>query len=113
MFNTIPCCTPLLLARPNPRISNLPNSFFLPAMAAILVVPISSPTIMGCSLFMLFVFLLPHLFVLTMRKVLLYYVVLLLFLFHFFNNHFLLASLPLAPLFPVYPVSFQQALQHG
>src|ERR1041385_2457945 len=51
MFSTCPCFTPLLLARPNPRISSLPNSFFLPAMTAILVVPMSRPTIMGCSLF--------------------------------------------------------------
>src|SRR6185312_13456151 len=56
MFNTMPCCTPLLLARPKPRISSLPNSFFLPAMAAILVVPMSRPTIMGCSLFMCLLF---------------------------------------------------------
>src|SRR4029078_10138298 len=49
MFNTCPCCTPLLLARPNPRISSLPNSFFLPAIAAILVVPISRPTMIGDS----------------------------------------------------------------
>src|ERR1035437_3758058 len=51
MFSTIPCCTPLLLARPKPRISSLPNSFLRPAMAAIFVVPMSRPTIMGCSLF--------------------------------------------------------------
>src|SRR5450432_4942813 len=52
IFSTWPCFTPFELARPKPRISNLPYSFLRPAMAAILVVPISSPTIMGCSWFM-------------------------------------------------------------
>src|SRR4029077_8072870 len=52
MFRTCPCLTPLEFARPKPRISSLPYSFLRPAMAAILVVPISSPTIMGCSWFM-------------------------------------------------------------
>src|SRR3954453_18972852 len=50
MLRTCPCCTPVLFARPNPRISNLPYSFFRPAIAAILVVPMSRPTIIGASL---------------------------------------------------------------
>src|SRR5580698_2670782 len=52
ILSTWPCFTPLELARPKPRISNLPYSFLRPAMAAIFVVPMSSPTIMGCSWFM-------------------------------------------------------------
>src|SRR5580693_1083834 len=51
ILSTWPCLTPLELARPKPRISSLPYSFLRPAMAAIFVVPISSPTIMGCSWF--------------------------------------------------------------
>src|SRR3954454_15479984 len=50
MLRTCPCCTPVLLARPTPRISSFPYSFFRPAMAAILVVPMSRPTIIGASL---------------------------------------------------------------
>src|SRR5664279_59064 len=52
IFSTWPCLTPLEFARPKPSISSLPYSFLRPAMAAILVVPMSSPTIMGCSWFM-------------------------------------------------------------
>ena len=37
-------------------ISSLPNSFLRPAMTAILVVPMSRPTIMGCSVVHKFVF---------------------------------------------------------
>src|SRR5689334_6282927 len=48
ILSTCPCLTPLELALPKPMISSLPNSFFRPAIAAIFVVPISSPTIMGC-----------------------------------------------------------------
>src|SRR5882724_6386245 len=51
IFSTWPCFTPLLLARPKPSISSFPYSFLRPAIQAILVVPISSPTIIGCSLF--------------------------------------------------------------
>src|SRR5882757_3949527 len=51
IFSTWPCFTPLLLARPKPSISSLPYSFLRPAIQAILVVPMSSPTIIGCSLF--------------------------------------------------------------
>jgi hypothetical protein len=36
----------------------LPYSFLRPAMAAILVVPISKPTIMGCSLLIIVSFVL-------------------------------------------------------
>src|ERR1700712_4967748 len=52
IFSTCPCFTPLEFARPKPSISSLPYSFLRPAMAAIFVVPMSSPTIMGCSWFM-------------------------------------------------------------
>src|SRR6185436_8957887 len=61
MFSTWPCFTPLLLARPKPRISSFPNSFLRPAITAILVVPMSRPTIMGCSLFMILLFLVVYL----------------------------------------------------
>src|ERR1043165_7311173 len=48
ILSTCPCLTPFELALPKPMISSLPNSFFRPAIAAIFVVPISSPTIRGC-----------------------------------------------------------------
>src|SRR5688572_29878102 len=48
ILSTSPCLTPSELARPEPRISTLPNSFLRPAIAAIFVVPISSPTTLGC-----------------------------------------------------------------
>src|SRR5690606_4553476 len=52
MLNTMPFTTPSDSALPIPSTSSLPNSFFRPAMAQILVVPISRPTtIFSCSMF--------------------------------------------------------------
>src|SRR5215211_7860553 len=54
MLSTCPCLTPLEFDLPKPKISSLPHSFLRPAITAILVVPMSSPTIIGCSLFMFY-----------------------------------------------------------
>src|SRR5882757_2307481 len=70
ILSTWPCFTPLELALPKPSISSLPNSFLRPAITAILVVPMSSPTIMGCSLFIVLVFSCFYLLFLSSRSIL-------------------------------------------
>src|SRR5690606_35000797 len=50
MFATTPLDTPADSALPVPRISTFPNSFLRPTIAAILEVPMSSPTMISFSI---------------------------------------------------------------